>query len=106
MKKIIAGMILSLVFAGNAAAEKEMTTCSLLALIAKKTMESRQSGTPLSKYLELAESTDLPQAIKNALRDIALIAWDTPKFSTDRNKKEAITEFENKMLLECLKNEK
>ena len=106
MKKIIAGIALAAVLSPMNGIADEITDaqlCTLMALSAKRTMEARQTGMPLSQYLELTENMPLPDAFKSFIKELALEAYDSPRFSTNEHRIRVITEFENQVLVGCLK---
>ena len=83
----------------NAGEWEEM--CDSLATAAGTTMDARQAGVPADKLFELADSFD--GEVQVLLRGIIIKAFDTPRFKTEEYRREAITEFKNKTLVDCLK---
>lgn len=78
--------------------------CMALAGAAGTTMEARQEGIPASKLLALVKPyEDEDEGVGVLLRGIILQAYDSPRFNTEKYRQEAITEFQNETLVNCLK---
>ena len=97
MGKTFKSVLVALTMMGApAVADIRMDLCKTVSEGAVSIMTIRQSGVPLISIL-------------NALKDnsmfvqVALVAYDTPKYSTKENQQSAITEFGNTVLLECLR---
>ncbi|MDY6469397.1 hypothetical protein SKM57_12510 [Acinetobacter faecalis] len=78
-------------------------TCEDIELIAGVIMENRQYGTPMSKAMLILNKTDDEQ-FKQVLEKIIISAYEMPKFSTEANKQEAITDFKEAYFLGCYKD--
>lgn len=74
--------------------------------IAKLTMLKRQAGHPLSEVMSLAGETDDAFKFNNTARDMAIAAYDSPRFSTASNKTNAAADFANDWVLACYQAER
>jgi hypothetical protein len=78
--------------------------CMALAGAAGTTMEARQEGIPVTRLLALVKPyEDEDEGVGVLLRGIILQAYDSPRFSTAKYRNEAIAEFQNQTLVNCLK---
>jgi len=100
MKKLILITTLLLSFNINAQATK-MDYCNNLASVAESTMTTRQSGVSLSNQLAILEGID--KDIKKIFQAIILEAYETPQFSGEKYRKRAVVNFQDSILLRCLK---
>lgn len=102
MKKTIIGMILAgLLFSGNAFAEIP-DHCQSLAKISEAIMTARQNNMPMIQVVEVLKSTEFPEAISSAILSLISIAYKSPRYSTERMQKNAITDFQNKVFNSCI----
>lgn len=116
MKKLFVVFIFCLVFlfTGNVTAEE---SCIRDGKLAEAIMGLRQNGIPLHVVLERTinfpidnfadKKKQYPEefkALADGITKMVMDAYDTPPFSTEKHKKEAITEFGNKYMLKCLKS--
>lgn len=103
MKKIIAGMVLAgVLFAGNAFAQ-EIDICDFTATIAERMMQSRQNNADLMSVSKAMKELELPESLDNLVQLIIRAAWAQPRYSVERNQKNAVMDFKNTLYLECLK---
>ena len=72
--------------------------CKSIADISETIMEKRQEGVKMIDMLELAKDN-------KAVESIVLDAYDFPKFSLDENKREMVSDFSDRWLMACIKNE-
>jgi len=77
--------------------------CSELSRSSNLVMEARQLNVPLLDALNIIPK-HAPDSLKKLLTTINIEAYKSPLFSTDENKEIAITEFGNKIYLECISN--
>ena len=77
--------------------------CDFNGNFAKLTMMRRQNGDPLSEVMSDAKHNDAVFNYNNTARDMALAAYDSPRYSVLDNKKTAIADFTNEWLLACYK---
>lgn len=98
MKKLlIATAALSLLSCSPAfATDLDAEICVLHGVISGRLMETRQAGVPLQKTLEVINER-APE-----FKDDLLEAYSSPRYSRKDNQKEAIVEFTNKKMLECM----
>lgn len=75
----------------------------MISTIANLTMLRRQKGEPLSKVMSDAENSDRIFGLNGTARDMALAAYDSPKYSVAGNKTEAADDFANEWVLACYK---
>ncbi len=101
MNKIIMITAIVLGLSFPAFAENDMEVCASIAEAAKLAMELRQMNIPMIQVLKITEGHTGSEA--ELMRGIILEAYNQPRFSVDKNQKNAVTDFENKVLLECLK---
>ncbi len=66
--------------------------------MAETIMEKRQDGVKMIDILNLAKDSKLTETI-------VLDAYDFPKFSIDENKQEMASDFSDRWLMACIKNE-
>lgn len=76
--------------------------CAALASAAGTTMEARQIGIPATKLLALVEPYE-DEGVRVLLRGMILKAYESPRFNTEKYRKEAVAEFQNETLVNCLK---
>lgn len=81
-------MIIALALSASLAA------CQPISDIARELQAARQAGAPLAKALAIFEQP--------ALQALTLSAWREPRYSTKEHQQRAITEFENRTLLQCM----
>jgi hypothetical protein len=86
--------------AGPALAEEPKAddhVCKVLGIVAGQIMDNRQAGIPLSDMLEV---TDLP-----ILKEIVLLAYESPRYYSDEVVREEIQDFRNDVEVECYRKE-
>lgn len=71
--------------------------CAIEGSSAAVIMRTRQMGLPLAKSLEISGGTP------GVSREMILEAYDEPRWSSKDRQDYAVTEFENKWLLACLR---
>lgn len=81
--------------------EQAQELCSTLGETASQILLLRDSGMPLSRVLELTETTE-PGMAKLA-RAMAMAAYDLPRFSTPKMKLKQSQDFRNEVELMCFK---
>lgn len=82
--------------ADNTAAKKQV--CYQRAEAAQTFMMARQLGRPLQELLEVLEKSNMEE-----LNNLAIEAFEQPRYGTSQYREDAITDFSNKKLVECLK---
>ena len=76
------------------AAETEEHPCETLGGLAALIMEARQLGAPLSEMMRIAADNEL-------LKALTITAYQSPRFSTDSYRQEAIKDFRNEIEVMC-----
>ena len=74
--------------------------------MASLTMLKRQAGEPLSDVMSDAAESDAVFNFNNTARDMALAAYDTPRFNTRQNQMDAANDFANEWVLVCYRAER
>ncbi len=62
-------------------------------------MESRQIGVPMGSLIEAVQGN----AAEKFTVQMIIRAYDTPRYSVERNQKRAVEDFKNDSYLECFK---
>ena len=104
MKKILLiGLLLtSLTLRAQNNPEEEINACAELASTAESLMQARQAGVDLVKVLEVTQRIH-----PGGEMDFLVIeAWETPYYSTPSNQQREVTEFKNKIMLQCIKSKR
>jgi hypothetical protein len=89
--------IVSLLFL-SAPVSADVEICTEYADLAERIMQIRQDGVPLSEVLSVGSEPEVKELIKT----LALIAYKSPRFYGEDAKGIAVSEFSNKVLLQCL----
>ncbi len=97
-----------LVLANAATAQSQnIKFCSDIEKAATSTMKMRQVGIPLGEAIEMArKGEDTNKAASDYLVNLTIRAYKTHKFASPDNQQNAITEFANKEMLNCLQTKK
>ncbi|MDQ2139586.1 hypothetical protein RBI14_15580 [Alcaligenaceae bacterium B3P038] len=97
--RILASAALVLCVMSSAqAAEKDF--CKYLEGYAKISMDANQTGIPLSDLLKLIKDNGNESELVN---DIAMDAYDVPRYSSEKLQQESIVEYQNRIYLKCLR---
>jgi hypothetical protein len=99
MKNLLMTAAIFVATTTSAFAQDEVTPdqiCSTLGELAGIIMEIRQGGAPMSKVISQVPGSDV-------VRALVIGAYDTPRYSTDGYKSEAIEDFSNEAMLTCFK---
>ena len=72
--------------------------CKSIAEISETIMQKRQEVVKMIDMLEIVKDN-------KAVESIVLDAYDFPKFSVDENKREMVSDFSDRWLMACIKNE-
>jgi len=91
----------------QAQSEGDIAGCATLGEYAEWVMEQRQQGTSLTIMLTTASSAGEGAAsgIVELAHDIILLAYDEPRWHTERMRKEAARDFRNNLEITCLRME-
>ncbi|WP_157960673.1 hypothetical protein [Primorskyibacter marinus] len=82
--------------AGKSAKELQYLVCESWGEVAAITMQARQVGVLLSKALKGAE-------IGSPIYEVVILAYEKPRFSTERRQNLAISDFRSEMEMGCFK---
>jgi hypothetical protein len=107
MKKVI-GIIAVLVIISFSTSnsygnEKQDLYIKGIGPIAGSIMKHRQSGTDIGSLFAVFDNTNHDPSIQRVIKTIIIEAYDEPKYSSPAYQQNAITEFQNRVTLECLK---
>lgn len=75
--------------------------CETMGKTASNVMEIRQNGTPLSETMKMVEQVD--PKIQDIFREIIMVAYDEPRWSTANSKTRAIEDYRISVERECFK---
>lgn len=104
MRLILGYMIaLSTLMGGATIARADDAFCQQLGELAKGVMRNRQIGVNMSDMMKIADS-GRPEG--PVLRNLIIMAYDKPQYSTDSMQASAIQEFANEIQLTCYKAQK
>ncbi|MDE1992197.1 MAG: hypothetical protein KGI75_06815 [Rhizobiaceae bacterium] len=104
MQLIFGYVIAFSILAGGAGiARADDVFCQQLGELAKRVMHNRQVGVDMSDMMKIANDG---KATGPVLRDLVLMAYDSPQYSTDEMQAAAVQEFANKVELNCYKVQK
>jgi hypothetical protein len=107
MKKIITAIIAAVAISAHAQeetatqpteAQRKATRCTHYGSIAKSIMSMRQMGVPMSSLMTSPAAAD-----SKPIQAIIMLAYDTPRYQSERIKEETIQDFRNKIEAECFK---
>lgn len=77
-------------------------SCKKFSEFAELTMEGRQRGRPITELISIIDRTPGDKSSIPLFRNWIISAYKQPRYSTESNKQEAITEFSNKAYIECI----
>lgn len=107
MKKIIlVGLIV--LFAGCAKKTEPVDQtavkkyCESLDALSSSAMSARQKGLALANVLKVADTVDGSEDQKNYVQEIIKQAFGETRYSSPEYQEKAITDFRNKIYLDCL----
>lgn len=75
-----------------------MASCTTVANYAKEFMSARQVGVPINELLKVIGNDE-------AMRSLALEAYDRTRWSTDSQRVQAIMDFKEEIYSLCIRNE-
>lgn len=75
--------------------------CQLQSQIAARLMEARQNGTPLARMLAINAEMGGPAEERTLYDEIAIRAYEAPRFETEARKVQIGTEFSNEIMIAC-----
>jgi len=86
------------------AQEDYLSVCGEIAGTAEVVMQSRQDGISMSKIMQVLDSNaEMDESTKKLMRDMLIAAYELPRFSTEKVKKETIENFRDQYYLGCVK---
>ena len=98
MKNLIIAAALTLSL--TAFAEDPQTdVCDQLNIMAEAIMEARQSGVEMRDMIRITREENMPGYVT----EIIIRAYEMPRFSVERNKQNAIKDFQNEIYLQCIR---
>lgn len=77
--------------------KEAMEVCEEYSESARLIMGARQDGVEIAKVMRLAEKAD-----DAAIKDIVVRAYSEPRYNTERNKQNSVTDFSNEVYLACI----
>ena len=80
----------------------EYDLCTSIARTAEQIMIGRQSGVLMEVQMKALDSAEMPE-IKNVFSQIIITAYGIPKYESESVKASTVTEFRNKVYLQCIK---
>jgi len=98
MKKIVIVMVAAMLLVSVSTVRGDddwQETCKNLATLAENIMKHRQDGTSMPVVMELVGDLEIAQTL-------VMDAYRSPRFSTERMKKEAINDFRDRAYLMCV----
>lgn len=66
-------------------------------------MKARQNNIPLYETLSMIENSYTDYESSEAVEKMALLAYEHPRFSLEEYQSNAVTDFENDIMLVCMK---
>lgn len=102
MRGFVAAAIGLMMVVGSAQAEED--SCVPLATLAKSIMSGRQNGAEMSNMVGIIRDGKSSPEFKKLAKALIISAFESPRFSTEDMKGRSITDFQNKVYLECTKN--
>ena len=98
MKNLITAAALTLSFTAFAE-EAQTDVCDGLNRMARSIMNARQSGMEMRQLIEVVRGNEASEiAIEIIIR-----AYEMPRFSVEKNKQNAIKDFQNEIYLQCIR---
>ena len=75
--------------------------CNQFATLAEHVMRSHQSGVPLTSVMSNFEENVSSAAARKVLKKMAVLAYEQPRYSTDKFQRKAIAEFRDDFATAC-----
>ena len=97
MKK---GILVILAISMAAPAAHASSVCHSISSLARATMNARQAGIPMDEIYENGE--DEAPEVENIRKSLIRIAYDRPRFGTERYKIEAAEDFASEVFRRCV----
>lgn len=109
MRKIVTLVCMMLIGASCYAdedSEKYKSIDSICKSISKSSamvMQARQANVPMSEQMDILGDGSFGESFTSTMRKIIIAAYDSPRFSTASYQAQAVNDFENENMLNCLK---
>ena len=98
MKNLIIAAALTLSFTAFAE-EAELDVCGELNNLARSVMNARQAGMEMRQLIQIVKDNEAGElAIEIIIR-----AYEKPRYSVEKNKQNAIKDFQNEIYLQCIR---
>jgi hypothetical protein len=94
---------MALLAALSTTASAELTECKSHSYLAGEVMTSRQSGQQMATVIDIVKAEAGNSRAVQIAQLIVVDAYESPRFSTEKYKARAISEFKNKWYLWCFK---
>lgn len=107
MKRLLVILIVVLAVMGmsfGTVSAEDTSGCKQIAELAAEMMDARQSGVPMYKQIEVINNEPGLSDLTQLLERIIVDAYDSPRYSTQSHKKQAIDDFRNDVYLECFRS--
>ena len=98
MKNLIIAAALTLSLTAFAE-EAELDVCDEINNLAQSIMEARQSGVEMRQLIQIVRNNE----IADFAIPIIIRAYEKPRFSVEKNKQNAIKDFQNEIYLQCIR---
>lgn len=98
MKKVFVALLLLAATAAQAGSRRE--DCEALASYAKVVMACRQTGVPIGEALSFETKNKF---LLDVVEEIVLAAYERPMYRTESYQRQAVIDFENKVMVKCLR---
>ena len=98
MKNIIIAAALTLSLT-SFAEEPELDVCDELNNLARSVMNARQAGMEMRQLIEVVRGNEASEVAI----EIIIRAYEMPRFSVEKNKQNAIKDFQNEIYLQCIR---
>lgn len=96
MRKVVMVALAAAVVPGLSAAAEWQEQCSNLSGLAETVMEKRQAGVAMSAMMEVAGD-------KALIQEVVVQAYETPRYSTRRVKRETVQDYRDEWYRYCAK---
>ena len=106
MKTLIVALMMVVPVSVAAEESKDLgpEMCAALGQMSESIMLSRQVGVPLSQMIEITSNEGEDEELQKTIRKIVLAAYDEPRYNSVDYQQQAAQEFNNKVVLECLRS--
>lgn len=104
MKPLIA-LTLALATLTSQASDEPTTQeiCKSIADLAEVIMQARQNGRDMSVLMDLVGESFEDAEVRRPYDRMVVLAYDSPRFSVEKNQQDAVSDFKNSVYLSCFK---